>query len=109
MEGASVEDADSIIRTVTENLLLEVEKTFDFFKATAASDRIDQLVITGGTAGIDGFTEAFENRFGVEVSPFDPFRQVMFDTKKISEERREALVQTAAVAVGLALRRVDDR
>ncbi len=38
---ASVEDADPIVRTVTENLLLEVEKTFDFFKATAASDRID--------------------------------------------------------------------
>ena len=106
---ASVEDADPIVRTVTENLLLEVEKTFDFFKATAASDRIDQLVVTGGAAGVEGFVEAFENRFGLEVSAFDPFRQVTFDLKKISEERREVLAQTAAVAVGLALRRVDDR
>ena len=106
---ASVEDADPIVRTVTENLLLEVEKAFDFFKATASSDRIDQLVVTGGAAGIEGFVEAFENRFGLEVSAFDPFRQVTFDLKKISEERREVLARTAAVAVGLALRRVDDR
>ena len=108
VEGASVEDADPIIRTVTENLLLEVDKTFDFFKATAASDRIDQLVVSGGAARVDGFTSAFEARFDMPVSTFDPFRQIAFDTKKFSEEQREELVQTAAVAVGLALRRVDD-
>ncbi len=109
VDGASVEDADPIIRTVTENLLLEIEKTFDFFNSTAASDRIDQLVVTGGAAGIDGFTQAFEAKFDLPVSAFDPFRQVAFDTRKFSEELRAELVPTTAVAVGLALRRVDDR
>ena len=109
VEGASVEDADPIIRTVTENLLAEIEKTFDFFKSTAASDRIDQLVVTGGAAGVDGFTEAFEARFDLPVLAFDPFRQVAFDAKKFSAELRAELVPTTAVAVGLALRRVDDR
>ena len=28
---------------MTENVLLEIQKTFDFFKATAASDRIDRV------------------------------------------------------------------
>ena len=109
VDGVSAEDADPIIRTVTENLLLEIEKTFDFFKATAASDRIDQLILSGGTARIDGFRHAFETRFDLPVSAFDPFRQVALDTKKLSEERRRELIPTAAVAVGLALRRVDDR
>ena len=109
VEGASIDDAEPIMRAVTENLLLEVEKTFDFFKATAASDRIDQMVITGGTALLDGLAEAFEHRFGVEVSAFDPFRQVELDTNKVSEEQRAAFTQIAVVAVGLALRRVDDR
>ena len=109
VDGASVEDADPIIRIVTENMLLEIEKTFDFFKATAASDRIDELVVSGGTAGIDGFTKAFEARFDLPVSAFDPFRQIAFDTKKFSEELRQELAPTTAVAVGLALRRVDDR
>ena len=107
--GASVEDAEPIIQTVTENLLLEVEKTFDFFKATAASDRLDHLVISGGAAGVEGFAQAFESRFGLEVSAFNPFRQVAFDMKKVSEERRGELIQTTAVAVGLALRQVNDR
>ena len=109
VEGAGIEDADPIIRTVTENLMLEIEKTFDFFRATATSDRIDQLVVSGGAAGIDGFVQALEARFDLPVSAFDPFRQVAFDTKKLGEALRRELSQTAAVAVGLALRRVDDR
>ena len=109
VDGVSVEDADPIIQTVTENLLLEIEKTFDFFKATAASDRIDELVVSGGAARIDGFVHAFETRFDLPVTALDPFRQIAFDTKKLSEELRQELIPTAAVAVGLALRRVDDR
>ena len=109
VEGASVEDADPIIRTVTENMLLEIEKAFDFFKATSASDRVDELVVSGGAAGIDGFAAAFESRFDLPISVFDPFRQIEFDSKKFSEEQRQELVATTAVAVGLALRSVDDR
>ena len=107
--GASAEDVEPIIRTVTETLLLEIEKTVDFFKATAASDRIDELVISGGAAGVAGFNEAFIAQFDLPVTAFDPFRQIAFDTSKLSEAVRDELAPTIAVAVGLALRRVDDR
>ena len=109
VESASVEDADPIIQTVTDNLLLEIEKTFDFFKATAASDRLDQLVVSGGAAAIDGFFEALEGRFDLPVSAFDPFKEVALDPKKFSDEQRQELVPTIAVAVGLALRRGRER
>ena len=108
VERASADDAVPIIKTVTENLLLEIEKTFDFFKATAASDRLDKMVVGGGGACIDGFLEALEGRFGLPVSAFDPFRRVTLDPKKVSEARRRELAPTAAIAVGLALRRGDD-
>ena len=109
VEGARADDVDPIIRTVTETLLLEIERTLDFFKATAASDRIDELVVSGGAAGIDGFNQAFEARFDLPVTAFDPFRQIAFDTSKFSAERRAELAPTIAVAVGLALRQVNDR
>lgn len=109
VEGVGAEDAEPIIGSVTEILLLEIEKTFDFFKATAASDRIDELVVSGGAAGVDGFFRSLETRFDLPVSPFDPFREIAVDTKKLGEGRHRELVPTVAVAVGLALRRVDDR
>ena len=41
VDGATFEDAQPVLRAVTENVLLEVQKTFDFFKATASVDHID--------------------------------------------------------------------
>ena len=50
-------DVRPVLRAVTENVLLEIQKTFDFFKATAASDRIDRIVLSGGASRVDGFAE----------------------------------------------------
>ena len=109
IEGTTFEEADPVLRAVTENLLLEIQKTFDFFKATAASDQIDQIVLSGGASRVEGFAEALAERFEAQVERFDPFRQVAYDTKKLGEDLQADIRPTAAVAVGLALRRVDDR
>jgi type IV pilus assembly protein PilM len=107
-DGVTFEDARPVLRAVSENVLLEVQKTFDFFKATAASDRIDRIVLSGGASRAEGFQEMLTERFEAPVEPFDPFRRVTFDAKKFSVEAADA-APTAAVAVGLALRRAGDR
>jgi type IV pilus assembly protein PilM len=109
VEGASYEDARPVLKAMTDNILLEVEKTFDFFKATASSDRIDQIVLSGGASRVDGFAEALAARFGTDVISFDPFRQVSLDSAKLGAISPEELAPVAAVALGLALRKVGDR
>ena len=52
---------------MTENVLLDIQKTFDFFKATAASEHIDQVLLSGGASRVDGFAEALEDRFDTPV------------------------------------------
>lgn len=107
-DGTSFDDARPVLRAVTENVLLEIQKTFDFFKATAASDRIDRIVLSGGTSRADGFAEMLHERFEAPVEHFDPFKRVSFDPKKLGHEAAE-IAPTAAVAVGLALRKAADR
>jgi type IV pilus assembly protein PilM len=94
---------------MTENVLLEIQKTFDFFKATAASDRIDRIVVSGGASRVDGFTQALQERFATTVEAFDPFRKIAFEPQKFGLSDTENILPTAAVAVGLALRRAGDR
>ncbi len=108
VDGASFEEAQPVLRAVTENVLLEVQKTFDFFKATASSDRIDRIMLSGGASRVDGFREMLHERFGAPVEEFDPFRAIVWDPKKLGRESIEH-ASTAAVAVGLALRKVGDR
>jgi len=108
VDGASFEEAQPVLRAVTENVLLEVQKTFDFFKATASSDRIDRIMLSGGASRVDGFREMLHERFNAPVEEFDPFRTIAWDPAKLGREAVEH-ASTAAVAVGLALRKVNDR
>ena len=107
-EGATYEDAKPVLRAVSENVMLEIQKTFDFFKATAASDRIDRIVVSGGASRAEGFSEMLTERFQAPVEFFDPFKRVTLD-KKFQAEALPDVTPTVAVAVGLALRRVGDR
>jgi type IV pilus assembly protein PilM len=108
VDGVSYDDARPVLRAVTENVMLEIQKTFDFFKATAESERIDRIVVSGGASRAEGLTEMLAERFDAPVDTFDPFRKVAFDAKKLGGDPAE-IGPTAAVAVGLALRRAGDR
>jgi type IV pilus assembly protein PilM len=111
IDGRTFDDVRPVLHAMTDNVLLEIQKTFDFFKATAASDRIDKIVLSGGASRVDGFATALAERFGAPVEPFDPFRAIAFDAKRfgVDEADLEGLMPTAAVAVGLALRKTGDR
>ena len=109
VDGVTFEDARPVLRAVTENVMLEIQKTFDFFTATAASDRIDRIVVSGGASRAEGFLEMLTERFEAPVELFDPFKNVAFDAKRFQVGAVDAIAPTAAVAVGLALRRAADR
>jgi type IV pilus assembly protein PilM len=108
VDGVTFDEARPVLRAVSENVLLEIQKTFDFFKATAASDRIDRIVVSGGASRAEGFSEMLGEHFHAPVEHFDPFKRVAFDSRKLGADPAE-IGPSAAVAVGLALRRAGDR
>ena len=108
-EGVTFDEVKPVLHAMTENVLLEIQKTFDFFKATAESDRIDRILLSGGASLVDGFAEALQERLGAPVETFDPFKKITMDPVKLGVPDAGRLAPTAAVAVGLALRRVGDR
>jgi type IV pilus assembly protein PilM len=109
VDGVTFDDARPVLRAVSENVMLEIQKTFDFFKATTASDRIDRIMLSGGASRAEGFTEMLTERFAAPVEGLDPFKRVGLDVKKLQVASPAEVAPTAAVAVGLALRRVGDR
>ena len=109
VDGVTFDDARPVLRAVSENVMLEIQKTFDFFKATASSDRIDRIMLSGGASRAEGFNEMLSDRFEAPIEALDPFKRVAFDTKKFRVDSADDVAPTAAVAVGLALRRAGDR
>jgi type IV pilus assembly protein PilM len=109
VDGITFAEVQPVLHAMTENVLLEIQKTFDFFKATASSDRIDRVLLSGGASRVDGFIKALEDRFGTVVELLDPFKTVTFEAAKLGVADPSSVWPTAAVAVGLALRRAGDR
>ena len=102
-DGIDFEDVRAVLRATSENVLLEVQKTFDFFKTTTGLDHITRIMVSGGAARVDGLDEMLRERFDAPIEMMNPFKQIAYDGAG------ETAGPTAAVAVGLALRRVGDR
>jgi type IV pilus assembly protein PilM len=50
VEGCSPAEARPVLDAVSADVAAEIQKTFDFFAATAAEDNVSQLVLSGGCA-----------------------------------------------------------
>ena len=108
VDGVPFDDIRPVLKTMSESVVLEIQKTFDFFKATTSMDRIDRIVLCGGGSRVDGLAETLEERFGAPVEFLDPFKTVSVDAARLGVPAAD-LAPTAAVAVGLALRTAGDR
>jgi type IV pilus assembly protein PilM len=108
IDGVPFDDVRPVLRTMSESVVLEIQKTFDFFKATTSMDRVDRIVLCGGSSRVEGLAETLEERFGAPVEYLDPFKTVTVDAARLGVSATE-LASTAAVAVGLALRTAGDR
>ena len=106
--GENADAVAGIFQSVTESVLMEVQKTFDFFKATTSEDRIDRIVLSGGSARIPGVSHAMSERFDTLVEVFNPFQNVSYSPKDFDAEFLEEVGPACAIAVGLAMRKADE-
>lgn len=95
-----------VLQQVTEIIVLEIQKTFDFFRATAPGEHIERIYLAGGSASVHGLIEALRQEFSLPVEILNPFQRI-----EATGNGSELIHQNAgqlAVAVGLALRSFDD-
>jgi len=95
------------LRSVTEILMLEIQKTFDFFRQTTSTENIQHIYVSGGTAKIEGLLDQLKAEFNIPVEAINPFQRVVVDSKKFDVGYVDEIAARMSVAVGLALRSFD--
>jgi len=71
--GTVQDDAKTpILQQVTEIIVLEIQKTFDFFRASAAGEHIEKIYLAGGSAKVLGLVEALRQEFSMPVRVVQP-------------------------------------
>ena len=87
----------------------EIQRSLDFYSSTAADGKITRAYLSGGTARIPALFKVLEARAGVAVEILNPFKNIEIDNRKFDPAALLAAAPSAAVAVGLALRRPGDK
>jgi type IV pilus assembly protein PilM len=105
--GVSDEHRGTILRSVSDILILEIQKTFDFFRASASGESIQRIYVAGGTARVPGLVDLLREEFAVPVEELYPFRKIVINPAHHNEEQIRELAPRLAIAVGLALRSFD--
>src|SRR5690348_3885943 len=86
-QQVSMDQIQPAIQSVSEMLALEIQRTLDFFRATAVdSPAIDMMLIAGGSSKVYQLTEYLSDKFQMPVERFDSFRAIRVDGKKFDDE-----------------------
>jgi type IV pilus assembly protein PilM len=108
VEGLEEKSIEPLMNNVTEIVAMEIQKTFDFYRATTEDNEtvVQKILISGGGSKLLGLAQDLSERLELPVEILDPFRSIKVDTKKFDPDYLSEIVPEMAVAVGLALRGV---
>jgi type IV pilus assembly protein PilM len=109
VNGAAPENLHPILQVVSENIAMEIQKTFDFFRATSSEDRIDRIFLAGGASKVQGLRDLLSERFEAGVEMLNPFNSVTYNPRDFDPDFINDVAPSAAIAVGLAARKMGDR
>jgi type IV pilus assembly protein PilM len=105
----TAENLQGIVSTVVVDWCNEIRRALDFFYSTYPDDQIKKIILSGGGANINEFRKLLAEETFAEVEPIDPFASIDIDIDKFQTSYIKAIAPQAAICMGLALRKVDDK
>jgi type IV pilus assembly protein PilM len=103
------EEVERVLTTVSDNIGTEVHRSLDFYLGTAGGGGLSQIYLAGGAAGTPGLQSALQRQCGAPVQIVDPFRRIQVDERAFNPRFLQDVAPQAAIAVGLGMRRGDDK
>jgi type IV pilus assembly protein PilM len=106
--GSRAAQARAVLDEVAESTAAKLQRSLDFFLASAHDVTLTKVYLSGGAAKLPVLARMLEQRTHLPVEVLDPFRQTSIDSGKLDADFVRAHGIEAAVAVGLAMRRPGD-
>ena len=102
-------EVEKVIQQVSESVAGEIQRSLDFYAATTADSGVARIYLSGGTGCIPSLGRIISRTSGVPVELINPFRNIATDDARFNPQFLETAGPLASVAVGLALRRTNER
>lgn len=105
----SYDDLKGITSSVVADWCTEIRRALDFFYSTYPEDQIKRIVLSGGGANIAEFRQLLSTEASAEVESINPFQNFQIDDKSFDDAFIKKIAPQAAISMGLAMRKVDDK
>jgi type IV pilus assembly protein PilM len=108
VDGVEEKSIEPLMGNVTEIVAMEIQKTFDFYRATTEDNQttVQKILISGGGSKLRGLAADLSKRLELPVEILNPFRNIDVDERKFDRSYLNEIMPEMAVAVGLAMRGV---
>jgi type IV pilus assembly protein PilM len=103
------EELDELLSVFSNEWTTEVRRAFDFFYSSIGDDDISRILLSGGGANIDTIRDSLSSETDIAVETINPFGNMAINQNKFDTAFLEQIAPQASIALGLALRRVDDK
>jgi type IV pilus assembly protein PilM len=107
-ERISKEDLAEIITSIVSDWCAEIRRALDFFYSTYPEDNVERIILSGGGANIEQFRDLLAEETSAEVEMFKPFQNFEINDR-LDSAYLERIAPQAAICMGLAIRKVDDK
>jgi type IV pilus assembly protein PilM len=95
-----------VLQPFNEKIVMEVQRALQFFFTSTQFNKIDNIVLVGGCAMLDGLEEMIAQRTSVRTIVANPFANMALSSK-IKPRQLTVDAPSLLVACGLAMRRFD--
>ncbi|MBZ0109327.1 MAG: type IV pilus assembly protein PilM [Candidatus Scalindua rubra] len=100
-EGVSPNQIPRLMRPFLERLLSEIRTSFDFYTTEFQIPKVEQIIMSGGGAGLKGLGEFLAGDLEIEIELSDPFQSVDF-AGRISKDDIADVASAFVMPLGLA-------
>jgi type IV pilus assembly protein PilM len=108
-ELISLDALRGIVSSVVADWTTEIKRALDFFYSTYPEDHIARIILSGGGANIREFRQLLSAETSAEVEIINPFKNFSIDSSRFDASYLEKIAPQAAICMGLAIRRVDEK
>lgn len=103
------QDVHEVVYSFTSNWCEEVRQAIDFYYSTYPDEEIKRIILSGGASQTEGLVELLSTETSIDVQKCNPFASMAINTRNNDEEYLRKVAPQAAICIGLASRRTDDK
>ena len=103
------QNLEASVSGVVSDWAQEIKRALDFVDTTYSDKTIGKIFVCGGSCRIKGFQKYLEAHTGLPVVELNPFTNLIPNQDLFDEEYLNHMAPQACVAMGLALRSIDDK